>query len=301
MEVGEVELKIGAHVSVAGGYEKGIAAGKELGCETVQLFTSSPRRWAFRKYKPGEPERFRAAREASNITPVFSHANYLINVASPEGELREKSKVALLEELARVETLGMEFVVLHPGSYKDVDAATPGEAVEVGVANVVDALTWVFDQRPDGTGRILVENTAGHGNLLGKDFEEIRRVLDGIPAEYKDRVGACFDTCHAFASGYDFTTPEKYEAVVGELDDVVGLDRVLAFHLNDSREALGSHRDLHEHIGKGKIGLEPFGYFLNDPRFSDTPGVLETHFGKDYAEHRENLRVLFSLRSANND
>ncbi len=282
-------MRIGSHTSVKGAYYNGMVDGKKLGCETVQIFTSNPRGWAFRKYKEGEVEEFQAKRKETGLTPVFAHANYLINAATPDAALLEKSRNALLEEVNRIETLGMDFVVLHPGSYKQI---TP----EQGVKNVINLLTWVFDQVPKGKGRILIENTAGQGNLLACRFEEITKILDGIPSKHQSRIGMCFDTCHAFAYGYDFRTRQQYDALMKKLDTTVGLKRVFAFHLNDCHEELGSNRDLHEHIGEGHIGKEPFGFFLNDPRFKDQPGVLETDWGEDYADIKKDIEVLFSLR-----
>lgn len=292
-------MKIGAHTSAAGKYENGLKDGQALGCETVQIFTSSPRRWAFRKFKKGEVESFHAVHEETGLDPVFSHANYLINIATPDAELMEKSKKALLEELRRVEVLGLDYVVLHPGSYKK---STRPKAV----ARVAKTLAWVFDQRPEGTGRILIENTAGAGKLLAHSFEGIRDILAAVPAKHADRVGVCFDTCHAFASGYDFRTRTAYDDLITRLDELVGLDRLFAFHLNDSQEGLGSKRDRHEHIGAGELGTAPFKFLLNDPRFRDHPGVLETNFTdeKDRAKkranpykcHKRNLEVLFGLR-----
>jgi deoxyribonuclease-4 len=201
----------------------------------------------------------------------------------------QKSRTALLEEINRIETLGMEFVVLHPGSYKNT---TPADAIQ----NAIGALTEVFDKTPIGKGRVLIENTAGQGNLLGCTFEEIQQLLDGMPKKYQHRVGMCFDTCHAFAYGYDFRTRKQYDDLMEKLDATVGLKRVFAFHLNDCHEDLGSNRDLHEHIGKGQIGKDAFGFLLNDHRFKDHPGVLETEWGEDYADIKKDIDFLFSLR-----
>ncbi|HMF30436.1 MAG TPA: deoxyribonuclease IV [Candidatus Lokiarchaeia archaeon] len=283
-------MRIGAHVSVKGGYFNGFVDGQDLGCEAVQIFTSNPRGWAFRQYKEGEVEKFQSKHDETGINPIFAHALYLINLASPDPALLEKSRNALLEEVNRIDMLGMDFAVLHPGSYKN---STP----EAATQSVIDSLIWVFEQTPEGKGRVLIEITAGAGNLLACKFEEIQQILDGVGSQWQHRVGMCFDTCHAFASGYDFTTQEKYEDLISQLDATVGLARLFAFHLNDSAEELGSNRDLHEHIGAGQIGKEPFAFFLNDPRFKDHPGVLETEWGdKTYSEMRKDLATLFSLR-----
>ncbi len=282
-------MRIGCHTSVKGGYFNGMVDGKEIGCETVQIFTSNPRGWAFRKYKEGEVETFKSKRKETGIWPVFAHTNYLINISSPIPEFMQKSRAALLEEVNRIETLGMEFVVLHPGSYKDT---TPENALQ----NAIGALTEVFDKTPEGKGRVLIENTAGQGNLLACTFEEIKQILDGVPTKFQGRVGMCFDTCHAFAYGYDFRTKLQYDSVMKKLDDTVGVKRVFAFHLNDCQEECASNRDLHEHIGKGKIGKDAFGFFLNDPRFKDHPGVLETESGEGYADVKKDIDLLFSLR-----
>ncbi|GAB4309700.1 MAG: deoxyribonuclease IV [Promethearchaeota archaeon] len=291
-------MKIGAHVSATGYYYNGIRAGVDLGCEAVQIFTSSPRRWAFRAWKPGEVGKFVEEREKSGLTHAFSHANYLINMAAPEGPQREKSRNAMLEELVRVERLGMDFVVVHPGSFKGlVEAGIPKEEAPAKAVELIgELLTWVFERRPEGTGQILLENTAGGGTLVGKTFEGLAAILEAVPSRYRARVGTCFDTCHAYASGYDLRTEKAYEETMGALDDAVGLVRVLAFHLNDSAYPLGSHRDEHADIGAGELGERAFDLLLNDPRFEGRPGVLETHYTKGYDEHRRNLAKLFSLR-----
>ena len=284
-------MRIGCHTSVKGAYYNGIIDGIKLGCETVQIFTSNPRGWSFRKYKEGEIEEFHAKRKECGIWPIFSHANYLINISSPIPDLMKKSRDALLEEVNRIEALGMEYVVLHPGSYKDTTR-------EDAIQNAIEALTEIFEKTPHGKGRVLIENTAGQGNLIACTFEEINQILDGVPVKHQARVGMCFDTCHAFAYGYDFRTKSQYDSLMQKLDEVVGLKRVFAFHLNDCHEELGSNRDLHEHIGKGHIGKDPFRFFLNDPRFKDHPAILETEWGEEYADIKKDVEILLTLREA---
>ncbi len=279
-------MRLGSHMSIVGGVDKAVRRGASIGCEAIQIFTKSPNRWAPRKLPPEEIERFRTAQTETGIHPIFAHDSYLVNVASPDADLWEKSLASLQEELDHCEALGLPFLVMHPGSHVD-------EGVEEGLRRIARALNTLHSRTPGYRVRILLETTAGQGAVLGSRFEELRALIEQVKAP--ERLGVCFDTCHAFAAGYELRTQEGYEATMQALDDIVGLDRVLAFHLNDSKGDMGSHLDRHEHIGDGHLGLDAFRWLLNDPRWQDRPMVLETEKSKDLHEDVENLRRLRAL------
>jgi len=278
--------KLGAHESIAGGVEKALARGQEVGCETVQIFVKSPNRWQSKPLAPGNITAFKAAVEETGIWPVFAHSLYLVNLATPDDVLWQKSLDALSDDLERCEQLGLPGLVLHPGSHRGA-----GEAA--GLARIVAALDEIHSRLPGYGVQVWLETTAGQGDHLGYTFEQLRAMLDGTPEP--ERLGICFDTAHAFAAGYELRSREGYETTWAEFEAILGLDRLKAVHLNDSKKGLGSRVDRHEHIGKGLLGLEPFRFLLNDPRFTEVPMTLETDKGPDLAEDRQNLAVLRSL------
>ncbi len=277
---------LGAHMSVAGGVSKALERGQSIGCDTIQIFTRNNNRWASKPIPPEEIERFHEQVKSTGIWPVFSHAAYLINLASPKEDLWEKSIEAFIDELVRAEKLNLLGVVLHPGSHM-------GEGEEVGIARIAAALDRCHEATEGFKTLTLLEVTAGTGDHLGYRFEQLAEIRARV--KHPERVAFCFDTCHAFAAGYDFRTREGYEAVMEEFDRVLGLERLKAFHFNDSKHPLGSRKDRHEHIGHGHIGLDGFRWIVNDPRFQQVPMVLETPKSKDMHEDVENLRVLRSL------
>jgi deoxyribonuclease-4 len=273
-------------MSIAGGLEKSFARGEEVGCETMQIFTKSSNQWQAKELTDNDIERWQAALAASPITPVIAHDSYLINLASPTEELLVKSREAFLVEVERCERLAIPYLVMHPGAHKDA-----GE--QQGLQTITESFDWVHRQTPGLQVKVLLETTAGQGSSLGHSFAQLRQIIDSV--EEGDRLGVCLDTCHVFAAGYDITTREGYEATIDELDTVIGLERLRAIHLNDSKKPLGSRVDRHEHIGKGALGLEPFRMLLNDRRLTDVPMILETPKGKDNAEDLDNLATLRSL------
>ena len=277
---------LGAHMSVAGGVSKALERGQSIGCDTIQIFTRNNNRWASKPIPPEEIERFHDQVKATGIWPVFSHAAYLINLASPKEDLWEKSIEAFIDELVRAEKLNLLGVVLHPGSHM-------GEGEDVGIARIAAALDRCHEATEGFKTLTLLEVTAGTGDHLGYRFEQLAEIRARV--KHPERVAFCFDTCHAFAAGYDFRTREGYEAVMEEFDRILGLERLKAFHFNDSKHPLGSRKDRHEHIGHGHIGLDGFRWIVNDPRFQQVPMVLETPKSKDMHEDVENLRVLRSL------
>lgn len=277
---------LGAHQSIAGGVEKSLERGLEAGCDTIQIFVKSPNRWSSRPLEPEDIQAFKAAVEETGIWPVFAHSLYLVNLATSDEKLWIKSLDALIDDLDRCEQLGLPGLVMHPGSHK-------GAGEEIGIAQVIAGLNEVHRRSPGYQAQVWLENTAGQGDHLGYTFEQLRAMLEGV--DEPERLGVCFDTAHAFASGYDLRTREAFDATWDAFDRVIGLDRLRAIHLNDSKRELGSRIDRHEHIGKGELGLEPFRFLLNDPRFLDIPMTLETEKGPDLEEDRENLAVLRSL------
>jgi deoxyribonuclease IV len=272
-------MVLGAHEGVAGGVSTAFARADADGADCVQIFVRSPRGWAVKPLDPAEVERFRSEARRSR-KPAAAHSIYLINLASEDLALREKSRGALSEELSRCEELGIPFLIFHPGSH-------PRE--EEGIALVAAGMSEALGRVPGRVG-LLVEITAGQGTALGWRFEQVAAIRESVPGRLRRRVGVCFDTCHAFAAGYDLASPEGYERTFAELDRVVGLSHVKAFHLNDCKKPLGCRVDRHEHIGKGAMGLGPFRRLVNDARFASLPAFLETE-----QRFRENLEVLRSL------
>jgi len=280
-------MPLGAHMSISGGVDKAIDRGQEVGCDTIQIFTRTPRRWKMRGFSEEEVEGFRRKREEAGISPVFAHDTYLINLGSPDEELWKRSIAVFEDELARCDALGLPFLVVHPGSHV-------GQGEEAGLARIAEALSLVLAKKPGYEAQIVLEITAGQGHTLGYSFQQLARLIE--LTEGGERLGICFDTCHAFVAGYEIRTPEGYDTTFDELNELIGLERLKAFHLNDAKGDLGSRLDRHEHIGKGRLGLEPFRMILNDERFRGLPMVLETPKGPKMEKDIENLRVLRSLR-----
>jgi len=277
--------RLGAHMSIAGGVDKAIERGAGIGCEAIQIFTKNTNQWRAKPLDAGEIQRFHELQRRHNIFPVVGHAAYLINLASPDDALWERSLNAFVVELERAEQLGLPGLVIHPGAHM-------GAGEEAGLARVAEAINRAFQQVP-GRVEVWLETTAGQGTVLGGSFSQLRAILERVhqPA----RMGLCLDTAHVAAAGWDIRTRAGYEAMWAEWDALLGIERVRMFHLNDLARPVGSRVDRHAHIGQGVLGLEPFRMLLNDPRFADRPMVLETPKGKDLKEDVENLRVLRSL------
>jgi deoxyribonuclease-4 len=279
-------LILGAHESIAGGMFKAFDRAQSVGCESVQIFVKSNRSWAVKPLTDEDVERFRARAEESGIQPVVGHASYLLNLGTPDEELWLKSRDMLIIELQRCEELGVSSLVLHPGAHV-------GAGEEVGLRRVAQALGQVHAATPGFSAQILLETTAGQGTSLGYSFDHLAWLLSHTPEG--ERLGVCLDTCHVFAAGYELRTLEGYADTIETFDHVIGLDRLQAIHLNDSKGDLGSRKDRHEHIGKGHIGLDGFRHVMNDARLAGLPGLLETPKREDLREDRENLETLRSL------
>jgi len=257
-------MLLGAHMSIAGGLHLACEKGGALGCTAIQIFTKNERQWRAKPITDDDAKQFKAAVGTHKIQVAFAHDTYLHNLASPKPDLWRKSVDAFAEELERCERLGLDFLVSHPGS--------PGESgAEAGIARMREALAEILKRTSGFRSRILLETTAGQGATLGSRFDEMARILDGF-----DAVGVCFDTCHVFAAGYDLRTRGCYDGVMEEFDRHIGLDKLRAFHVNDSKKDLGCRVDRHENLGQGCIGLDAFGFLMNDPKFQEVPKVLET-------------------------
>lgn len=274
----------GAHISTAGGLHTAFGRAESIGCDALQIFTKSNRQWRAPVLKEEDIAAFQRCAAETRL-PVTAHASYLINLASPQAAIWEKSVAALIEELDRCRRLGIDGLVLHPGAHT-------GSGYEAGIAQVAAALDRVHEAG-DSTSRVLLEVTAGAGTTLGFESWHFEAILARL--REPERVALCFDTCHALGAGWDIVSREGYERTMDDLAARVGLERLACFHLNDSRHPLGSRRDRHEHIGYGLCTLEAFRHLVNDPRFADRPMLLETPKGEDMAEDVVNLRVLRAL------
>ena len=278
--------RLGAHMSIAGGFERAIERGLKVGCQTIQIFSKSNNQWQAPAITPEQAARFQQAVGDSGVGPVFAHDAYLINVGSPNPKVYGQSKDALKREVERATLLGLAFVVMHPGAHT-------GSGEEECLKRIAQTVAWVLDQTKGSSVRILYENAAGQGSTVGYSFEHLATLIKLTGRN--DRVGVCLDTCHLFAAGYDIRTPDGYAKTIADLDRIVGLKWIQAVHLNDSKKELGSRVDRHEHIGKGRIGLEAFRCLLNDPRLNRVPMVLETPKDEECAEDVMNLKVLRGL------
>lgn len=279
-------LELGAHMSIAGGCELALRRAADFGMASCQLFTKNASQWKAKPIDAAAVDRFREEQAHTRIQHLVAHDSYLINLASPDDTLRERSRLAFGDELDRCEQLGIPYLVTHPGAHVGSGAAP-------AMQRVATEINRIHDDRPDGTTMTLLETTAGQGTTLGRSFEELAEIIDGI--HDRRRVGICFDTCHAFVAGYDLRDDSTYHDTMTAFDDILGLDQLRVFHLNDAKKGLGSRVDRHAPIGDGELGLDAFGLILNDPRFDGLPGLLETPKGDDGEEDRRNLSTLRSL------
>ena len=259
--------RLGAHLSIGGGLPRAVDRAVASRCEALQIFTKSAGQWRARVIPDDEIVLFRRRVADTGVDPVIAHNSYLINIAAAAPALREQSLAALLEEYDRADTLGLQGLVMHPGSF------TTGTEAE-GLRLIASGLRALLRTRRRATPLILLEHTAGQGTNLGHRFEHLAEIIEGLDGS--PRVGVCLDTCHLLTAGYDICSEEGYVQTLREFDRLVGLDRLKAFHLNDSKRPCGSRVDRHEHIGKGCLGLEPFRRILTDPRFTGLPMLLET-------------------------
>ena len=281
--------ELGAHISIAGGLALAPGRGRALGCGAIQIFVKNQRRWAAPPLTAADARAFRAARRRARLRYAFAHGSYLVNLACPDDRGWRQAVATFTDELRRSEALGLEALVVHPGSHL-------GVGIEQGLDAVARAVDEALVQTRGARVRVALENTAGGGSALGRTFFELRAILDRLG--HPDRVGVCVDTCHLFAAGYDIRTPAGYALTMAECVAMIGVRRVLAFHLNDARAPLGSGLDRHENIGRGHLGVRPFRLLLNDRRFARVPKVLETPKEPEPIADLRNLATLRGLRQA---
>jgi deoxyribonuclease IV len=280
-------MLIGAHVSTSGGLAKAIERGTELGCESIQVFNQSPRMWRPTKYGPDDFAAFREAMGASPVEAVVIHAVYLINCATKDAEMRRKSLASLTHALRTGDGIGAAGVVLHPGAQK----GEPHGPSMKRAAKVIAAALKDSESCP-----LLLEQTAGHKGLLGRDFDETAELIE--LAGSGKRLGLCLDSCHLFVQGYDVTDAKRLSAVVDEADEKVGLERLRCLHVNDAAVPFGSNRDRHANIGKGEMGKQGLAAFLSEPRFEGLPATLETPGPIKKGPDRKEVQAAKRLRAS---
>ena len=281
-------MLFGAHCSTAGGVWTALQRGRSIGCDVVQIFVKNNMQWLGKPFSRGALAAYAKELAADHFACVFGHTGYLINLAAPASENRDRSIKSLIQEIELAADLGLPFLVLHPGAHLGT-----GEAM--GIKQIVAGLDEAFATTRKAPVRIALENTAGQGTCLGNRIAHLAAVFDGV--RKPERLGVCLDTAHLFAAGYDIRTPKGWDAAIREVGSLLGLKQILAFHLNDSKTGLASRVDRHEHIGKGKIGKEAFRHIVNDARFKRHPGCLETPKSEDLHEDVQNLATLRSLAS----
>lgn len=282
------KVLLGAHMSIGGGVHMAIERACSINCTAMQMFVKNNMQWFARPLGREEIRAFLEHQQRGELLSVFAHANYLINLAATNPQFHANSIRALSEELTRADQLGLPFLVLHPGAHL-------GAGEEAGLEKITASVNRMFRKTSNIRTRIALETTAGQGSSLGYAFEQIAYIIDNV--REPERLCVCLDTAHVFAAGYDIGNDPATRRMFREFDRVIGLDRLAAIHLNDSKTVRGSRVDRHQHIGKGKIGLEAFRLIMRDRRFRKIPKVLETPKGKDLREDVENLKTLRGLVS----
>src|SRR5215216_4871236 len=280
------EILLGAHMSIRGGVSVAIERARSIQCTAMQIFVKNNMQWFAPPLKRDEIRRFLDHVQRAQLASVFAHANYLVNLAATNPQFHINSLRALAEELIRADQLELPFLVLNPGAHL-------GKGEEAGLEKVIDSLDCVFAALPKIKTRVALETTAGQGSCLGHRFEQLACVIKGVREH--ERLCVCLDTAHVFAAGYDIRTEASMQRTLREFDRVIGLDHLVAIHVNDSKTGCGSRVDRHEHIGKGRIGLDAFRFIMRNQRFRKIPKVLETPKGKDLAEDVINLKTLQRL------
>jgi deoxyribonuclease-4 len=280
-------MGVGAHMSISGGLHKALDRGNDVNCDTIQIFTKSNMQWRARELTQDETELFKKTQADTNINPVVGHDTYLINLASPDKETYKKSVDSFIMEMGRSEALGLPYLIMHPGAHKD-----KGE--QWGLKRIASSFNRIFKATKGTRVQVLLETTAGQGSNLGYRFEHLAEIVDMV--DEPERFGVCYDTCHTFAAGYDIRSKKAYNATFREFDKIVGVDMIKVFHMNDAKRGLGSRVDRHEHIGKGEIGLDAFGFIMTDRRFKDVPKILETPKGETKGRSWDEIN-LAALRS----
>jgi deoxyribonuclease-4 len=286
--VDKQELLLGAHVSIAGGIEKALLRGEQLGCNTVQIFTKNANRWHEKSFKQSEIDLYRDIKNRTGIGPVIVHNSYLINLATIGAELYKKSISAMVHELERCEMLGVRYLVVHPGFHQ-------GSGEERGIEKIVHALNEIHEETKGFDVAIALEMTAGQGTSLGYRLEQIAQIMNRV--EEESRLTFCLDTCHSFAAGYELRSKADYDRFLKDIDGTIGLKKLKVIHLNDSKGDCGSRVDRHEDIGKGMIGEEPFRWIMNDERLKYIPKIIETPRLKRSKDLKNDMLNLALLRN----
>ena len=279
-------LLLGAHTSTSGGVSKSIERAENLGFTAIQIFTKNNNRWFQKPFDQKEIDKFKTNLKNSSIKFVVSHDSYLINLCAKDKSILKKSREAFLDELTRCEQLGIPYLNFHPGAHL-------GAGKKDGIKLIVESLNIIHNKTKHFKVSSMLEATAGAGTAIGYRFEQLSEIIDLV--DDKERMSICIDTAHIFAAGYDIKNPKNYKKVIKEFDDIIGLDRLKCFHINDSKKELGSRRDRHEHIGKGFIGKEGFSNIMNDRQLKKIPKILETPKGKEMMEDIKNIKTLLSL------
>ncbi len=280
------KLLLGAHMSIGGGVHRAIERARSIDCTAAQMFVKNNMQWFARPLTCEEIRAFRNHVQRGELWSIFAHANYLINLAATNPQFHANSLRALAEELTRADQLELPFLVLHPGAHL-------GAGEDVGLEKIAKSIDRVLAKIPKAKTKIALETTAGQGSCLGDKFEHLAWIIHHV--REPERLCVCLDTAHVFAAGYDIGSESGAKKTFGEFDRVIGLDRLAAIHVNDSKTPRGSRVDRHQHIGKGKIGLAAFRFIMRDRRFRKIPKVLETPKGKDLSEDTENLKTLRAL------
>jgi deoxyribonuclease-4 len=286
MSAPDRSILLGAHMSIAGGVHTAVERGISIGCTTMQMFVKNNNQWRGKELSVEDISTYKKLLSESSIGPVVVHDTYLINLCATDKQILRKSRVALKDELDRCEVLGVEYLNLHPGSHV---GAGEGE----GIKRIAESLNIIHERTKKYRVKSVLETTAGQGTAIGYRFEQLREIIDMVTEP--DRMAVCMDTCHVFAAGYDISTERGYEKTLKEFDTIIGLERLVAFHVNDSKRELGSHVDRHDHIGKGKIGKTGFRLLMNDDRFRSIPKILETPKGPEMKEDVRNMRTLRNM------
>lgn len=281
-------LLLGAHMSTRGGVHSAFARGMSIGCTTMQVFVKNNNRWQERPLSDADIQNYKTEEVKARIAPVVAHAAYLINLCAPNVTILKKSRTAFADELMRCEALGIKALIVHPGAHMGAGEAT-------GIKRIAESLNLAHERTRGFRVLSALESTAGQGSALGYRFEHLASMIDLV--EEKQRMAICLDTCHLFAAGYDISGLRGWEETLTAFENIVGLERLVAVHVNDSKKDLGSRVDRHEHIGKGRIGLEGFRALMKDIRLIVVPKILETPKSEDMHEDVENMSVLRSLAS----
>ena len=279
-------MYLGSHMSIAGGLHLAVERAMRIGCTAMQIFVKNNAQWKGVSLTEERVATYKALVRESSLGPVVVHDTYLINLCAADRGILKRSRDTFREELGRCERLGVPYYNFHPGSHV-------GRGDRDGIQRISESLNLIHERTPGFRVKSVLETTAGQGTSIGWHFEQLREIIDLV--EEKQRMAVCVDTCHVFAAGYDISSEAGYERTFDAFDDIIGLGRLVAFHLNDSKRELGSRVDRHAHIGTGQIGIEGFRLLMNDARFSHLPKILETPKGEEMLEDVENMRILRGL------